>query len=259
MSSHPPLLVLAFFVTVVPVPASADVIFTDTTFNPGNYNNFSATPNLDPGVTASYAQCQSCGNPGQGFKAVVSIPLTGGGAFVGFLNNTFVYDAQTEGAIDSLSTSVDKDLTLNRPTTNFASFFYPLIWQGGNFYVASIAGGTIDSGTTTGYETIGQTGMMATDFGLYDFGTTSFPDFSQNPDFSAAGAQMTFGWAPLISANDAFNITVDYDNLNFDIIQSGTPPPAPVPESSSAVLVSIFLGGVALGTVKPALLSKLKL
>jgi hypothetical protein len=244
-------------VLVTSVPAPADILFSDSTFNPGNYNNFSATPNRDPGVTSTYGQCQSCGNPGQALQAVVSIPVTAGGAFVGFLNNTFVYNPQTEGAILSLSASVDKDLTLNRSTTYFASYFYPLIEQGGSFYIASIAGGTINSGTTTGYENIGQAGLTASDFGLYNFGTTSVPDFSINPDFSAGGAAMVFGLAPLVSANDVFTITVNYDNLNYDIVQGGVVQP-PVPESSSLVLLSIFVVGLALRGLGPAIRWKLK-
>jgi len=255
---------LLFFVLVTSVPAPADVLFSDTTFNPVNYNNFSAVPNVDTGVIATYGQCQTCGHPGQALQVLVSIPVTAGGAFVGFLNNTFNYDPSTQGAILSLSASVDKDLTLNQSTTSFASFFYPLIKQGANYYIANLPGGTINSGTTTGWETItsqpsSPTGLLATDFGLYDFGTTSVPDFSSNPDFSATGAPMTFGLAPLVSSNAAFDITVNYDNLNFDIINGNSGPgQSPVPESSSLVLLSIFVVGFALRSLGPAVRWKLK-
>jgi len=165
-----------------------------------------------------------------------------------------------EGAIQSLSASVDKNVTLDRLTTYFASFFYPLIEQNGNFYIASIAGSTINSGTTTGYKTISQASLGASDFGLYDFGTTSVPDFSSNPDFSGTGASMTFGLAPLVSANDAFTITVNYDNLNFDIIPRppGDTTQSPVPESSSLGLLSIFVTGLVLRGLGPAVRWKLK-
>jgi hypothetical protein len=257
------LYILLLCVLVTSVPALADIVFTDSTFDAANYNNFSAIPTLDSDVTATYGQCSSCGNPGQALQAVVSIPSFGG-AYVGFLNNTFVYNPQTEGAILSLSAWVDKNLTLDRSTTDFASSFYPLIEQGGNFYVASIAGGTINSGTTTGYETItSQTlspaGLTATDFGLYDF-TAALPDFSSNPDFSATGASMIFGLAPLVYANAPYTMTVNYDNLNFDITpdtQGGITQSA-VPESSSLGLLSIFLMGLLLRGLGPAVRWKLK-
>jgi hypothetical protein len=251
-------LLLCVFVTSVPAPA--DILFTDTTFDPANYNGFSATPVLNSGVTATYGQCPNCGNtgtiPDPALQALVSIPDRGG-AFVGFLNSTFVYNPQTQGAIDSINASVDKDLTLSSSSTDFASYFYPLIEQDGLFYIASIPGGTINSGTTTNYENIAATGLGASDFGLYDFGTTSLPDFDSNPDFSATGGAITLGLAPLVSANAPYNITVDYDNLSFDIIQSGTTQ-SPVPESSSLGLLSIFLTGIVLRGLKPAARWKLK-
>jgi hypothetical protein len=258
-----PIYALLVLLLVASVPASADIVFTDNTFNPGNYDNFSATPKLDSGVTATYNQCSNCGTPGQALQVLVSTPVTGGGASVGFVNGTFTYDPQTQGAIDSISTSVDKDLTLDRITTDFVSYFYPLIQQGGKFYIASIAGGTINSGTTTGYETISssqffwETGLMDTDFGLWNFGPPNLADYGTNPDFSANGAPMTFGLAPIAGANDAFTITVDYDNLYFDIIQSNTGQ-SPVPESSSMVLLSIFVVGLILRGLGPAIRWKLK-
>ena len=260
-----PIYALPVLVLVASVPASADIVFTDNTFNPLNYDNFSATHYLDPGVTATYGQCQSCGNPGYALQVVVVTPSdyyhTGGDAYVGFVNNNFTYNPGTQGAIDAINASVDKNLTLNRSTTDFASNFYPLIEQGGSFYIATIAGGTINSGTTTGYETISSqfswpTGLTASDFGLFDFSTQSFYG-SSNPDFSATGAPMTFGLAPLVSANDAFTITVDYDNLYFDIVQSNTGQ-SPVPESSSLALLSIFVVGLILRGLGPAIRWKLK-
>jgi len=251
-------LILCALVTTVPAPA--DILFTDTTFNPVNYNNFSAVPNLDSGVTATYGQCASCGNPGQALQALVTTPSNAGGAYVGFLNSTFIYDPQTEGAILSLSASVDKDVTLDRATTDFTSYFYPLIQQGGNFYIAKATGGTINSGTTTGYETIGITGLTASDFWQWTFGSPDQADSGSNPDFSATGAPIIFGLAPVVGANDAFTITVNYDNLNFDIVpgaQGGTTDAA-VPESSSLDLLSIFLMGVVLRFLGPAIRWKLK-
>ena len=52
MSSRPiyALTLCALVTTVAP----ADLLITDTRFNPANYNNFSATPKLDQGATATY-------------------------------------------------------------------------------------------------------------------------------------------------------------------------------------------------------------
>ena len=68
-------------------------------------------------------QCPSCGNPGYGLQAVLTTPSDAGGSYVEFLDNTFVYNPQTEETILSLSASVDKDVTLSRNTTDFTSYF----------------------------------------------------------------------------------------------------------------------------------------
>ena len=60
----------------------ADILFTDSAFDPGNNNAFSATSNLGSGVTATYGRCASAsyGNPGYGLKVVVTTPSAPGGA-----------------------------------------------------------------------------------------------------------------------------------------------------------------------------------
>lgn len=256
------LYILLLCVLVTSVPALADIVFTDTTFNIST--DYTQTPlYTDTNVSASYLQCISCGNPGQALQVVVTIPDTLGGAFVGFLNNTFVYNPQSEGAILSLSTSVDKYVSLSSSSTDFASNFYPLIEQGGSYYILQIPGGTINSGTTLPYETISSqtlnpSGLVATDFTQFDFSTQSSD--GTHPNFSATGASMTFGLAPLVSANAPYTITANYDNLNFDIIpdtQGGITQSA-VPESSSLGLLSIFLMGLLLRGLGPAVRWKLK-
>jgi hypothetical protein len=256
------LYILLLCVLVTSVPAPADILsFSDTTFDPAHYN-FSNPPVISGGVTNySYGQCAACGNPtdpleAYGFRA--SITTDGpGGAFVGFLNNTFDYNPQTQGAINYIDTSVDKNLTVDSTGGDFTSNYYPILEQGKNFYMVEILGPALNSpNTSTGYSTIGQTGMTYDQFGLFDFATQTF-DTNSHPDFSTNGAQITLGFAPLISANGPFTITADYDNLSFDINYSGTTQ-SPVPESSSLGLLSIFLMGVVLRGLGPAVRWKLK-
>jgi hypothetical protein len=248
-------------VLVTSVPAPADILsFSDTTFNPTNYN-FSNPP-LTSGVTAySYGQCTGCGNPTDsletyGFRA--SITTEGpGSALVGFLNNSFSYNPQTQGAINYIDTSVDKNLTVDSIGGYFTSNYYPLLEQGGNFYMVEILGPALNSpDTSTGYSIIGQTGLTYDQFNLFNFTTQTLT--SSHPDFSTNGAQITLGFAPLISANGPFTINADYDNLSFDINYSGTTTQSPVPESSSLGLLSIILMGLVLRGLGPAIRWRLK-
>lgn len=259
------LYILLLCVLVTSVPALADILsFSDTTFDPANYN-FSNPPVISGVTNYSYGQCPACGNGDPlGFQASVTtttpapgVPFVG--AFVGFLNNTFNFNPQTQGAINYIDTSVDKNLIVDSNLTGFASNFYPILKQGDNYYTIQygITGPALNSpDTSTGYWTIGQTGLTYDQLVLFDFTTQAYVDTS-HPDFSINGSQITLGFAPLISANSPNIITADYDNLSFDINYSPLTQ-SPVPESSSLGLLSIFLMGLVLRGLGPAARWKLK-
>ena len=157
------LYILLLCVLVTSVPALADIVFMDSTFNIST--DYTQTLlNSDANVTASYSQCSDCGNPGQALQLQVSTPASpGGNAYIGFLNNNFIYDPSVQGAIISIGASVDKNIILDRPATYFNNTFEPLIEQNGNYYVAIITTDSF-SGTTTGYQQFGPTGLAATNF-----------------------------------------------------------------------------------------------
>ena len=181
-------------------------------------------------INISYDQCTTCGNPGDALQVFFTGIYPNNSAIIGFVNNTFSYDPETQGAITNISISVDKNATVSQSTNipagfSFASGFRPLIEQNGNYYIVSptLAGPTTSptNGTTTsvttGYSTISGSGLVATDFEEYDFSTGAFnPGFY--PDFS--GSTMLFGLAASYTAlptSVLSNATAesDYDNLSF--------------------------------------------
>jgi hypothetical protein len=241
---------LCLFCLLLPVTAIADVLFSDSAIDLTNYT--ASAVYLDPGVIQSYQNCLTCGNPGGGLQQMVYTPSGGGAAEFGLINNTFVYDPATEGAIDSIAASVDTNVIVNpAPGGGFTPIFVPLLEQGGNYYISMLYGNAFDSNnvTTVGYQTISESGMMATDFGQIDFTSPSNPlvstyDLYSNPDFSSAGAPIQVGLAPIVWVNDQFNIEADYANLNFDI----TPVQviSSVPEPAAITPLALLLGGLVL-------------
>jgi PEP-CTERM motif len=223
-------------VLLMSAPAFANVVFTDSTFDLANYT---ASPVFtSPGITLTYDQCASCGNPGLGLQLIASFSLDSvGDAAVGLANTTFSYDPLTQGAIASINASVDKDLTDNYPfPATFGNTFHPLIEQDGNLYIASIPGPGGTTPGSTGYNTISRSGLIATDFEEYDFTTGSF--VAAFPNF--AGDPMLFGLAQIFSTGTAFaayTSEADYDNLQLTIVTA-------VPEPGSIFLLGAGIAGL---------------
>ncbi len=118
---------LVFGAVVASLPMMAGVVFSDQTFNLGDYT---ATPSLQSNGTITGAQCTSCGNPGDALQFTESITGVSLNVDLGYVNNSFSYDPLTQGAILSIAASVDKNLTID-PFTSIISTFHPVIEQGG--------------------------------------------------------------------------------------------------------------------------------
>jgi hypothetical protein len=188
------------------------VSFTDTTFNLANYSESIGTTS---GATVSFAQCPSCGHPGQALQILVTFATTADAAGVGFVNNSFAYNPSVV-PIASINASVDKNVSSNipfNPSTTIPTAFWPLIEQDGLFYLAPVSGPTYHGGTT-GYLHHSQSGLVATDFTQFNFTTGTFG--TAHPDF--AGDLMLFGLAQLTGAAiNNENAEIDYDNLKLSI------------------------------------------
>jgi hypothetical protein len=240
--------VRAFHLLCVLLPATAvtDVLFSDSSIDLANYT--ATAVYIDPGVTLEYKNCPNCGNPGPGLQELVTTPAyVGGSVSFGLINNDFFYNPATEGAIGSIGVFVDQNVSFNRsPGGGFYTVFVPLLEQGGNYYMAVLDGNGFAPGDTTeGYQTLSETGLMATDFGQVVFSTTTnlidSYNSSVNPDFSSAGAPIQVGLVPVISLNDQFSVEADYANLGFDIA-----PVISVPEPAPVAPLSLLTGGLVL-------------
>ena len=220
-------LCLALAGAAFPHLAAAEVIFTDGTFNLGNYTN-PFTIQSGP-MSDAISQCAACGDPGQALSAVFTLTTSGSATSnldIGFLNTGFVYTPSSEGAIGSVNASVS-DSTSAIPGVSSYDVFLPLIEQDGNFFDAAILGGPGD----TAFLNLSAT-LAAADFDQIDT-TTGAVISGSHPDFT--GDTMQFGM--IVSdgsiALPSFTQTIVYDNLEFDL--------APVPEPGG-----VGLGGVAL-------------
>ena len=211
------------FAGLLASPVQADVVFADSTFNPSSYSQTATF--TTPGSSISVSQCAGCGNPGPALQVTETISYQNsmtGYAEVGLLNNTFVYSPLTQGSIESISASVSKDLSTNYIITNgqlpFEDGWHPLLEQDGKYYIATISGPTFNGGTT-GFLTLSQAGLTASDFVQFDF--TSGSVIGGSPNFS--GDPITFGIALIASTNGNVVFSGVDDNLSYDLVSASTP------------------------------------
>jgi hypothetical protein len=176
-------LALVFSIAAAP-PAFADTSFADGEFNNGDWfmsaNLDTATDN---GSTAF--QQTTGGNPGA-FRRVVhnfTGPF-GSGVVFAHLKIGAVYDPATEGAITNVAFAYDL-IAFDAIATGAVAYF-PLLEQGGKYYVASPSDLVLFTDTTwRSFARPVQT-------------ETSFDEVGPpvgNPDFSSSGSPITFGFA----------------------------------------------------------------
>jgi hypothetical protein len=211
------------------IAASAATVLTDGSFTSVTVTSSFTTDPTGTTISTS-APCANCGNPsGPGLQVIVNSTTSAAsgviGSDVGFVDNLLSYNPAIQGAISSISASVDKDLTTASNITSAAAgnTFRPMIEQDGNYYLAAIPGPSFTSPGTTNYNTISGTGLTASDFLLYDFATGTFG--VTNPNFD--GDPILFGLGQITSYYASTLATIDYDNLSFDVSQ--TPLPAALP------------------------------
>jgi len=229
-------LAVLFLLFAVLAARAGTITLTDQTFDLANY---STTPVFKsaPSDSVSWAQCSTCGNPGSALQVQLQSP-TGGTAGLGFLNNSFVYNPPIQGAIISIDASVDKNIFNTFPPAppgqNYANNFRPLIEQDGLFFYAVIKGPPFTQPGTTGYRTLSQTDLLATDFLQYDYSTGTFgtarPDFAGNP--MRFGLDQSANFSLVGNPNNAL-LEADYDNVTFAIHNGSV---HPTPDSGSTLL-----------------------
>ncbi|HEY1755565.1 MAG TPA: hypothetical protein VGG72_09235 [Bryobacteraceae bacterium] len=198
---------------LVAVPAYADV-----TLSGGNsYSETSSYTTSGSSISVS--------QPSGGLQIVSNLVYSGTTAFaeIGVLNTTLTYNPSTQGAIQSISASVSKNLSINYTAAAgqppLIDTFYPMIEQDGKYYLAAVSGPSWYGGST-GFLSFSQSGLVASSFSQYDFTTGAFVGGS--PNFS--GDPMVFGLAQISSLTMTDTLTAVYTGLTFDIVTAAAGP-----------------------------------
>jgi len=145
----------------------------------------------------------------------------------GLLTNAWVYNPATQGQIFSINYSADVfGVSGISPVA-----VQPFLFQSGNYYF-SISGTTAAAGS---WQFSSATGQTAADF--FEINPTSGVSEAANPNFSAGGAPITFGYVMALSV--VTGASEGYDNINIRVVNS-------VPEPASFMPLGAGIGLIVL-------------
>lgn len=228
------LIYLSASLTATAIP----VTFSDGTFNNADWTG-SITNQAGPAVSFSAQQVSAGGNPGK-YRSLQQTYGGPGSIITGHVRAGDIYNPGTQGAVSSVSFSYDlKGFNLGN---SGAVGYGGLISQNGSFYSSAFSRNATGSilVQTTRWESHSLANLIASDFGLL---SGSGPG---NPDFSASGTQLQFGYFGSNGTGNNFQTSTvsGIDNWSVSIQSVSTSVPEP------GVLGLFGLGLLGLGLVR---------
>ena len=219
--------------TCAAVPAFAGTVtYFDGTYNLANYTG-PTTYTDTAALTTTVSQDTVNGNPAPSIQFQSMAPVGSSFSFQVMMNNGWLYDPGSQGALNSITFSEDKYFnSLTQPFNLLSSNIRLVILQGGNYYF-----GTTPVSTAQDVWVSGGTTFLASQFCEVSFVSGS-QDCTMNPSF--ASGSMQFGVAnllTLITLGSADTLTINYDNTYIQLNQA--------PEPSSLLLLGSGIVGLA--------------
>jgi hypothetical protein len=218
--------------------AGAAPVYSDGSMSPAQ---FSATPTYaSPGVTVNTSVV--AGPTGDALLASTG-PLTGFASYAfvaGYVYDAFRWNPGSDGRLQSLDFSIDRAALVTAGGAEVSGLTLTgraLIEQDGRYYMS--VSPAVTPAALPAYTSIGSSGLVAADFGLFDVATGAI-DFLQNPDFD--GPAMKFGFAMRLSfaffdpasTGVPVELSAWADNLRIGL--NAVPEPSPLALLAAALL-----------------------
>jgi hypothetical protein len=182
----------------------AVVTFSDGTFNPGDWSEYSIQPT--GGATAASVQISTDGNPDAYRRITHTLPANSS-IWIAYIYLQGVYDPKIGGAIDHIDYSEDQ-IEFSPPFSGAAIGWAMFIVQDGRIFSATSSS---DAFTNLSWKRAKLSGLTAA-----DFSNANIPDGgSIHPDFSTSGAPIAFGFVR--SNTTSFSITTTHGIDNWSV------------------------------------------
>jgi hypothetical protein len=213
------IMVVAVFAGSLSTPAAASVVFSDDTFD---LTNYTIDTYQSGGATINTSQTLLNGNPGAALQTIITEPLSLSTFFTTqvFMNNSFIYDPGTQGAIQSIDASGDGYLFVQNLNGSLIRYAPAVISQNGNYYVSVITTPPVNGV----WQSSSRNGLLATDFELVTNPLLQTTNPFSHPDFTSGAIQFgttIFTFNPPIGGA-TWDIRVD--NLSYTVNTVPIPP-----------------------------------
>lgn len=226
----------AALVTLISGAANASVTFHDGTFAPSSWSSTVVTDANGGGSSINQYQSLAGGNTNEYMRVEITLVASAPGGSVLSLNkhNSAFYDPSNQGLITSIHYSEDSKNFMPGVAGNIQGTGL-LIEQGGKTFIQRNPVLVMPSPGFSDWATNSAPGLIASD--LWEITNAGVLIASSNPDFSATGGQMQFGfWRGASSGNFVGTDFRDagIDNWHVEII--------PTPGSASLLLTAGLIG-----------------
>ncbi len=196
---------LVLVTTLMAVAMSAQAV----TFNDGDFvpSQWQSQTFLTYTSTATPSTVASGGNP----DAYRSLYLFSSLGFLQPTGRSMIVETKTSAVVTPASvggiTQVDYNEDHYCMCLGGSVLWGPAVEQGGVYYI--VPGNVMPNGMVVNWYNEGLTGLTASDFERVDVNSVTWTDPSQNPDFSAAGGPVTFGFVRAKAFSPYTNTVLD--------------------------------------------------
>lgn len=202
--------------------AVGQTVFTDDSFFDADWTTTIFTLNNPTGVSSSAHEAVG-GNPDDHRSITTNATcddwdMFGCRAIVIEIRVEAIYDPATSGQIHYLSYGEDQKCATADGCNGGGYSWFPAIVQDGTFYIHVHGGSTGGDSWTTAQ----LTSIDATEFGEVALAQFAWHDLSSNPDFSASGAPIQFGYARANSISSTRTGRIDNWTFGVNTVVVGT-------------------------------------